>query len=130
MVEYLYPKAKEESSIEKLDENAVATKIIDVVENKGLTKAQAIGPVLDGSNDVGTFNKVWKELFEKKKKMKSVAIQDTVTKTKEELSKVSKYLDVDTWYNGLLEENDVSTFTALKEKLEPVVEKEVVAKEL
>jgi len=119
---YFYPRAKVVDSIEKLDKATVATKIIDVVEKLGLTKAQAIGPVLNGSDDVQTFNEVWNALEAEKNKMSSVSIIDSkdLTDYKNKLGDGITYLDVDTWYSGILEEKEVGDFDNLKSSFETV----------
>jgi hypothetical protein len=135
----IYPEAETVVEIEKLDELTVANAIIEQVE-AGLTKAQAIGPVLNGSDDVATFNKVWAEIEASAKSLRKISVVKTVivkeaegtlgeedytpaqTEVKDkteaeylaDLDGVKGYLDRPKWYAGIKEEKGVSNWTEYK----------------
>lgn len=114
-----YPKAPVSVSIVKLDKATVAAAMITRME-AGDTKAQALGPVLAGSDDVATFNEVWAELLAEKIALRAVdaTLSSDETAYKVELTKVKTYADVTLFYDGYLAEQEVADFAALKTKLE------------
>ena len=110
----IYPEANIAIEIKKLDKKTVATSCIAQIQ-AGQTKAQAIGIVLKGSDDVATFNEVWEALVAEGKAMRSVGVEDkTEAVYKLALVNSCAYLDSTKWYAGLLKEKDVKTYTELK----------------
>lgn len=117
----IYPKAKVEKTIEKLDKGVVAAKCIERME-LGESKAQAMGECLrtgehSGSDDIDTFNEVWDAIIAESHTLRSTPVPDTATKYKAALSAASTYLDSDKWYSDVLLEKGVKTFTELKATL-------------
>ena len=76
----IYPTKIEAVEIDKLNEEDVAKDLILQLEN-GLTLAQAIGSVLNCSDDVQTFNVVAKKIDKATKDMRNVRIDKKVIDT-------------------------------------------------
>lgn len=120
----VYPRAESVIEIKSLDKLDVASSIIECI-GFGLTKKQMIGKVLNGSNDVYTFNAVYSEVLAEGKKLRKVSLYKpdsekelrTESGYKKALSAQTVYLDSDLWYAGLKDELGVSSWAALKEKL-------------
>lgn len=129
----IYPKVETTVEIKKLDKNVVANACIIQMQAE-LTKAQAIGPVLNSSDDVATFNEVWDAIVAEGKLMRGVSLTKTIivkeateetaavtevkdrteAEYKEALADCCVYLDSTKWYAGLLKEKDVKNYTELK----------------
>lgn len=92
----VYPFVEDKVEIVKLDASVVAEKII-VQRELGLTKAQMLGIVLSGSDDVVTFNDVWDKIEAERIAFSKVVVCDSEAKHKIELNKLREYLDVDVW---------------------------------
>ena len=115
----IYPEKIEIEEIKLLNRGEVASEVIEQMK-EGKTKAQAIGPVLKGSNDVATFNSVWNCIIKEGKHCRSINPADhlRLASYKESMEDGVNYIDVDDFYNGLLEEKDVSSFAQLKKLME------------
>lgn len=111
----VYPKAQIKKSIIKLDKATVANDVIAAM-NAGLTKAQAIGQVLKGSDDVETFNEVWNKIEAEGLAFRQVNTNsyETLDEYKIALTKATTYLDIDKWYTGFLAESGVASWDELK----------------
>jgi hypothetical protein len=100
-MEYFYPKAENKQTVDKLDKNTVATAIEKAVEEDELTKAQAIGPVLNGSDDIETFNEVWNEMYKEKQIMEKTPLEGTEQEYLDNLASKVTYLDPSKFLSGL-----------------------------
>ena len=111
----IYPKAQAKDEIVKLDKSTVAASIITAREEM-MTKAEAIGVVLNGSNDIDTFNIVWDEVEKERCAFRAVRINDftTADEYKSKLNTLKTYLDVDTWFTGMLAENNAKDWDELQ----------------
>lgn len=97
------------------DEAGVAVRIITARE-QGLTKAQAVGPALKGSDDVQSFLRLWTEVEEERLSFRAVSPADFTTQTAylQALGKIQRYLDAGLFFNGLKAERGVGTWAQLK----------------
>jgi len=118
----IYPEKIEIEEIKLLNRGEVASEVIKQMK-EGKTKAQAIGPVLNGSDDVSTFNLVWDEILSEKQKLSNINPKDFKTQTEylNALEEVANYLDINKWLEGIKEVNDVSSWGELSTKLKEVV---------
>ena len=128
----VYPRAPDQAPdfIALDSEAACAARVIQTKED-GLSRAEAAGICLAGSDDVATFNRLWKEVDAQAALARSVspADHDTVGKFKAALSVAAPLLDSTTWYNGLKAEKKVTSYPDLAAKFAPEVEAAVVPKE-
>ena len=120
----IYPRAKSEKAVTPLVKSTVAAAILTILENTNLpeeqrTKAAVIGPVLNGSDDVKTFNEVWDEI--KKERDELASIDPSRFKNegeyKSSLASKKRYLDDTKWTNGMLAKYGAENFGELKSKL-------------
>ena len=91
-----YPETTKKITVKKLDKAIVAERIL---ANDGLSKKEVVGLALQGSDDIETFEEVWKELEAESRAMESVDKELKDIEYKAELEKVQKYLDVDRFVN-------------------------------
>lgn len=110
----VYPKKIEVPEVDKLDASVVAASCIEQMV-AGKTKAEAIGPVLSGSDDVDTFNTVWDSIIASGQAMRCVNPSEYETEEAylADLETASGYLNASTWYAGLLAEKEVESFSEL-----------------
>ena len=76
----LYPKKIDNVEIVKLNRSDVVASVITTMDG-GLTKAQAIGIVLNGSDDIDTFNEVWDSIETQGKAARAVSVASFTTDT-------------------------------------------------
>jgi hypothetical protein len=113
----IYPKAPEPASLTPpLSDDDLATKIIAAREaDPNTTKALAIASIIDGPVDLDAYYRVWRAIDKEKIALRAL----TPTEKEKEvdyrarLQAVTKYLDADLWYNGLLAEQAID-FEGLK----------------
>ena len=91
-----YPKTTKKITVKKLDKAIIAERIL---AHDGLSKCEVVGLALQGSDDIETFEEVWKELEAESRAMESVDKELKDIEYKAELEKVQKYLDVDRFVN-------------------------------
>lgn len=115
MMKNVYPEAPPSSSVTPIAENAIVPRIIAQMD-AGKTKAEAIGPCLQGSDDVATFNRLWAEIEAEGKALRRVSVESARDETeyRAELAKVAKRLDVDAWIAGIKAEKGAKNFSELK----------------
>lgn len=118
----VYPKATNVVEVVPADEAEVATRIIEQMD-AGATKAQAIGPALAGSDDMATFNRLWKEIEDEGKRLRAVNPEDSKSdkQYKVALKAEAKWLDVDVWVAGYMAEQGIDD---VKDTVKPKKEKE------
>ena len=111
----VYPYKADVVVIEPLDKATVAAAIVAQREH-GLTKAQAIGPVLNGSNDVAAFNKAWGEVEAERVALRAIATSDYDTEAKyvTDLTKTTSHLDSAKWVAGIKAEQGIMKWSDLQ----------------
>lgn len=112
----IYPKDESAVAPTRLVKEAVATAIIAQMK-LGNTKAQSIGPVLNSSDDIATFNEVWAALEAEGKSMRALSPNDFTDKAsyKTALGDLLTYASEDDFYIGIKIEKGATNFTELKE---------------
>ena len=113
----VYPEETVKKVIDKLDKKIAVNKIITAMENN-LTKAQAIGGVLAGSDDIASFNELWDAIEAEGKAFRSVDCSKYETEEEYLESLPAKYLDKELWLVGLLDEKGVADWDGLMMQLE------------
>ena len=112
----VYPRAAVEKAVEAVYPATLAERIIAAREADPMSsKAQLVGGVLAGSDDVAGFERVWDEVESERAALEAVRVADyaTLSKFKTALSKSANRLDVDTWVDALKAVAGVSTWTEL-----------------
>lgn len=111
----IYPYKTTVPVVQKLAKPDVATAII-VQRELGLSKAQAIGPVLDGSDDVATFNEVWGEIEAERLSLETVAPSEFATESqfRAALTSRSTYLSPEKWLAGIKTKLGISQWSDVK----------------
>ena len=114
----VYPEYVEEVEITPIDEEVCAERIISAMDT-GKTKAQAVGEVLQGSDDVSTFNRLWKEIEKEGKTLRAISADDFDKEAdyKNALNKSASRLNYELWYTGIKAEKQTETFEGLKSKI-------------
>ena len=112
----VYPMVAIKKTVEVIDPELCAARIIAHREaDPKASKAQLVGGVLAGSDDVAGFERVWDEVESERVALQAVRVADydTLSKFKTALSKSANRLDVDTWVSALKAVAGVSTWTEL-----------------
>ena len=113
----VYPRAATPKAVEAIDPATCAERVIAAREaDPCVSKERAVGQVLQGSDDLRTFYRVWGEVEAERLAMTTVYVADydTLTKFKAALSVEAYYLDVVAWVDGLEREAGVGTWSELK----------------
>ena len=112
----VYPRAKIIKDVQPVDVGC-ADRIIEAKE-AGLSKAEAAGQCLNGSDDVAGFEKLWRRITRQSKKARLVdpAMFSTVVAYKAAVREAAPLLDDTKWYNGLKAETETESFDELKAK--------------
>ena len=113
----VYPEKQASKNIEGIDKEVAAGRIITAMDS-GLSKAQAIGDVLKGSDDIDTFNELWDAIEAEGKALRSVDCSKYETEEEYLENLPAKYLDKELWLVGLLDEKGVADWDGLLERLE------------
>ncbi len=105
----IYPYKTETAVIERLDKSTVAAAIIEKRE-EGLTKAQAIGPVLNGSDDIATFNEMWDVVEAERLSLHAVNLTAFATEAqyKSALAELITHLNPTLWVEGIKAERGIT----------------------
>ncbi len=105
----IYPYKVESVVVELLDKDTVAADIIEKRE-EGLTKAQAIGPVLNGSDDIVTFNEMWDVVEAERQSLRAINPGAFATEAQYKLAVAEKatHLNPNLWVDGIKAERDIT----------------------
>jgi len=121
----VYPRAQETktSGIGIDSPAACAARVVDAMDS-GLSRAEAAGFCLAGSDAVLLFNQIWDEVNRQVLAARSTnpADYDTVVQYKAALAYAAPLLDAEHWYDGLKAEVGVDTFSELAAKVEELAE--------
>lgn len=123
-----YPVAVESKEIVPLDKVKAAEKVIECMD-AGKSKQASVGIVLDGSNDIASFDAVWDEVLAEKAKLQAVKVGVKDADYKIELDKVATYADTVKWVTETKKALGVSSLADIKPTaLGGEVEEEVIIK--
>ncbi len=121
----VYPRAPEQKT-DGVGIDSVLACALRVIQAKedGLSRAEAAGVCLAGSDAVLLFNQLWEQVDDQVRSARAVspADYDTVTDYKAAVSAAAPLLDATLWYNGLKAETGTATFTELTAKIEELAE--------
>ena len=117
-----YPRKTAARAIVPADPGALDVAIVQAIE-RGETKAQAIGPVLAGSDDVPGFEAAWDRVQVAQDAAAAVNPLDFDDEANyaTAVGRTSPVCDGTKWATGLLAKYDVTKWSALKAKLSPDV---------
>ena len=119
----VYPRAVQKTDVLPVDQADCAAAIIAAREaSPKASKAQLIGGVLQGSDDVAGFERAWGAVEAERVTMDTVnpANYDTRVDYEVELDKIAVHLDSYSYADGVLDKEDVATWNELQDKLSVV----------
>ncbi|KKM99006.1 hypothetical protein LCGC14_1152190 [marine sediment metagenome] len=119
----VYPRAVQKADVTPLDQAECAQDIIAARGgNPEASKAQLVGGILAGNDDVAGFERTWAAVEEERVAMAAVspADYDTRVEYEAELDKVAVHLDSMTWAGSVILKEGASTWNELQDKLSPV----------
>ena len=123
----VYPRVKGPDAVRvPIDSIEALTERIIQAKEDGLSRAEAAGICLAGSDATKLFNRQWKKVDRQVLAARAVNITEhiTVTVYKAEIRSVAPLLDDTKWYNGMKAEKNVDTYNELVAKIEEDAELE------